>query len=119
MKHELVNVAAQRRTLMIGMSAQDPNIQSLFQSARALTAWPWNDNAPPHAFAEQTLGQGQKTILEISYAEDFHPNQVAIAARSCIQAYGKSLLAALVLNVIAEKCTALLRGASAPNLNEG
>ena len=118
MKHALVGVAAQRKTLMIGMSAQDPNIQTLFQGAQALATWPWNDDPPAHVFAEQSLGVGQRTILEISYGNDFHAHQPEILSRSCIQAYAKPLLTALVLNVIASKCRAMLRSVSAPRLQE-
>ena len=39
MREELVGVAAHTRTLMIGLSAQDPNIQQLFHLARERTAW--------------------------------------------------------------------------------
>ena len=60
MRHELVRVASQRRTLMIGMSAQDPNIQNMFQEARGLTKWSWNDPATPHVFAEEAVQTGQR-----------------------------------------------------------
>lgn len=116
-KHALVAMAAHKRTLMVGMSAQDNNIQTLYSDARNLATWQWNDPSPAHVFAEQTLSGGQTTILQVSYGADYHPNQQAIGARSCIQAYGKALLCSLVLNMISSKCSALMRSATAPNLH--
>lgn len=114
-KHALVALASQRRTLMIGMSAQDTNIQTLFSEAKQLATWPWNDAAPPHVFAEETLSQGQRTILTVSYGDDYHPNQADIVSRSRIGAFGKSLLGALVLSTLASKLISLARGITAPN----
>jgi hypothetical protein len=54
-RQHMTNVAAQFRTLMVGMSAQDVNIQQLFAAARNLTPWNWTDAAPPHVFAEQEI----------------------------------------------------------------
>ena len=115
-RQHMTNVAAQLRTLMIGMSAQDKNIQILFGVAKGLNAWKWTDAAPPHVFAEDTIGIGQRVILQVSYGNDFDRNEVAILERSRIQAYGKPLLIALVLNTLCSKCCALLAMAGAPTL---
>src|SRR5262249_9767947 len=71
MRDELVSVAARCRTLMIGMSGQDTNIQQIFHLARERTPWPWNDVPPAHVFAEDQLGEDHKRILQISYAHDY------------------------------------------------
>jgi hypothetical protein len=116
MKQELAALAARARTLMIGMSAQDPNIQQLFQIARGRATWQWAENPPPHVFAEDEIGEGQRTILQISYEPDFHAHEIDIVSRSCIRAFGKPLLAALMLNVIFSKYCALLSEADAPHM---
>jgi hypothetical protein len=114
---QMTSIASERRTLMIGMSAQDHNIRGLFSDARNLAIWPWNDAAPAHTFAENALGNGQVDILQIAYGDEYHANQGDICARACLPAYGKSLLLALVLNVLAKKSCAMIRTGSSPNLS--
>jgi hypothetical protein len=116
MKQELVSLAVRARTLMIGMSAQDPNIQQLFELARGRLAWNWTDEPPAHVFAEDRIGTDQKAILRISYGDQFNPNEPAILNRSCIRAYAKPLLVALVLKTISSKACGLLKKIAAPNL---
>ena len=115
MRTEVVSVATNKRTLMIGMSAQDTNIQNLFLLARQQTPWAWDANPPAHIFATNEIGDGQRTILRASYGDpDFDANQAAIVARSCFRAYGKSLLCALMLNLISDKLCMLLERAQMP-----
>jgi hypothetical protein len=97
------------------MSAQDPDIQSLFQLARQRTPWQWNDGAPPHVFATNEISEGHRTILRTSYGDaDFDTNQQRIVERSCFLAYGKPLLAALVLNVLSDKVCRLVERTEMP-----
>lgn len=119
MRDELATIAAQKRTLMIGLSAQDPNIQNIFQLARnKMAAWQWSDASPPHVFAEDRIGEDQQIILRTTYGEEaFNANRPAIEARSCLRAYGKPLLVSLVLAVIADKLVALIDSAHAPGLS--
>jgi hypothetical protein len=117
MREELVSLAAQNRTLMIGMSAQDVNVKQIFGAARNRLEWNWSDDPPPHVFAEDRIGTDQQTILQIAYGEAaFASNESAILDRSCLRAYAKSLLVALVLKVIASKICALMREVTAPGL---
>jgi hypothetical protein len=100
---------------MIGMSAQDPNIQHVFVLAARLP-WNWSDDPPAHVFAGDKIGRDQRAVLQISYKDAFAPNEAAILGRSCIRAYAKPLLVALVLKVISSKLSALMREVTAPNL---
>ena len=109
MKNELIRIAAQQRTLMIGMSAQDINIQQIFSAAKNSAAWQWTQNPAPHVFAEDTITDGQRTILRQSYGDDFHPNQTVIESRAHLRAFAKPLLSALVLNTLSSKFCGLLR----------
>jgi hypothetical protein len=118
MKDELTRVAAQQRTLMIGMSAQDVNIQQIFSAARNSAAWQWQQNPAPHVFAEDAITEGQRTILRQSYGDDFHPNQTAIESRAHLRAFAKPLLSALVLNALSSKFCGLLRTIAPPNIFE-
>jgi hypothetical protein len=115
MREELVSVAANFRTLMVGMSAQDPNIKNLFLLARQRTAWTWNDSPPPHVFGTSEIGDDQKTVLRTAYGDaDYLANQQTILERSCFQAYGKPLFTALMLNMIADKLCKLLERVEMP-----
>jgi hypothetical protein len=116
MREELVGVAARMRTLMIGMSAQDPNIQNLFQLARQRTAWRWDASPPAHIFGTNEIGDDQKTVLRTAYGDpDYVANEQAILERSCFKAYGKPLLVALVLNLISDKLSKLLERVEMPS----
>jgi hypothetical protein len=113
----MTGVAAQFRTLMVGMSAQDVNIQQIFQGAHNINPWNWADAAPPHVFAEQEVLPGQRLVLQLSYDGDFHPNAAAILKRSLFQAYGKPLLTALVLNTLSNKLCVVLKRVESANLS--
>jgi hypothetical protein len=100
---ELTSLAANRRTLMIGLSAQDEDIQQLFVDADQLTTWSWRDHQPPHAFAEEELGPLQMNILKVLYDADFDDHGSDILRSAKVRAYAKSLLVALVLDVLTRK----------------
>lgn len=113
MREELVSVAANFRTLMVGMSAQD--LQNLFLLTRQRTAWTWNDSPPPHVFGTSEIGDDQKTVLRTAYGDaDYLANQQTILERSCFQAYGKPLFTALMLNMIADKLCKLVERVEMP-----
>jgi hypothetical protein len=116
MKNQLEGISATFRTLMVGLSAQDSNIQHIFSVGRVLWKWPWPSHPPAYVFAEEELGADQGTMLKSVYKDDYDANQVAIEDGAKIPAYGKSLLSALVLSILGQKCTALIGLARAPNL---
>jgi hypothetical protein len=103
---ELTSLAANRRTLMIGLSAQDSDIQDLFARAGERTTWAWDDTRPPHAFAEEELGPRQMNILKVVYGEQFDDHGEDIYERSRVRAFAKSLLIGLVLTVLCRKLQA-------------
>lgn len=108
-----------RRTLMIGMSAQDEDIKDLFASMNAQKGWKWTDQPSPIVFAEQELGDDQKNVLIGVYGEadyEAHRDEICEAAR--FQAYGKPLLLGLLLHVLAAKLEVLASDAQAPNLDQ-
>lgn len=100
---ELTALAANRRTLMIGLSAQDEDIQQVFVDADQRTKWSWRDDQPPHAFAEDELGPLQMNILKVLYDADFDEFGSEILGRAKVRAYAKSLLVGLVLDVLTRK----------------
>jgi len=118
MRHQLVDLAATKPTLMIGLSAQDVNIQFLFAEARALVAWAWPCNPPAHVFAEDGLGDDQRNILRVVYREAYDRNVPAIEASALFRAYAKPALTALVLHILCAKLRALAQAVAAPHLTD-
>jgi hypothetical protein len=113
----IVNLAVTKPTLMIGLSAQDTDIQDVFADARATMQWEWPSHPPANVFAEESLGDAQRNILRCVYREAYDANVAAIEAGATLQAYGKPLLTALVLHVLASKLSAFAHVADAPRLD--
>jgi hypothetical protein len=116
MKAQLVNLAATRPTLMIGLSAQDSNIQSVFSAARSQMAWTWPSDPPAYVFAEDSLGDDQRNILRVVYREAYDSNSRAIEESALLRAFAKPAVAALVLHVISSKLAEYARNVDAPGL---
>ena len=112
----LINFIVTRPTLMLGLSAQDSNIQGLFASAQATMAWPWPSHPPAYTFSENALGADQEGLLQNVYHQDFSPaNRPQMEAEALVQAYAKPLLLSLHLYVVTAKLKALI-GIGAPGL---
>ncbi|RYE45558.1 MAG: SIR2 family protein, partial [Hyphomicrobiales bacterium] len=103
MRDQLRALIARSRTLMIGLSGQDTNIQQLFGS----NGWVWNSVPVPIVFAAQDLSEGQKSILEGAYQGDYEANREQIRADATLPAFGKPLLLALLLSTLFGKLAAL------------
>ncbi len=105
----LINFVVTRPTLMLGLSAQDSNIQGLFAAAQATMAWPWPSHPPAYAFSENALGADQEGLLQNVYHQDFSPaNRLHMEAEALVQAYAKPLLLSLYLYVVTAKLKALI-----------
>lgn len=115
---ELVSLATTRPTLMIGLSAQDENIQAVFSAAKARMVWPWPSDPPANVFGSDRLGVDHLKLLKIVYKNDFTGNETAIKASALIRAYGAQVLTALVLQVALAKLQMFLRCCDAPRLND-
>ena len=115
---ELVSEATKSRTLMIGLSAQDADIQMVFSDAGSGRVWPFPANPPAYVFAEDELGADQGTILRTVYKEHFDEHPDEIEEQSVVRTYAKPLLSGLVLfllcrklQVLAARCDASVLGA--------
>ncbi|WP_316159461.1 SIR2 family protein [Bradyrhizobium sp. SZCCHNRI3042] len=105
----LVDLAVSHETLMIGLSAQDSNIQTVFTAAENQMGWPWPSHPPAYAFSEDRLGVDQRALLRNVYRGSFTPaNRDAIYQSALIRAYAKPLLTALVLHVLCAKLCRLV-----------
>ncbi len=116
-RDQLQALVQRSRTLMIGMSAQDKNIQNLFGQVGALRGWKWTDRPTPIVFSAQELGTDQKDVLNIAYGNEvYERDRVAICKAACLPAYGKPLLLGLLLTVLSEKLKTLVNDVNAPAL---
>lgn len=106
-----------RRTLMIGLSAQDANIKALFGEANSQQGWQWNAQPAPVVISAQDLEHDQKDLLNLVYQQDYEEHQREICEAARLPAYAKPLLLALVLQVLARKLEVLAGDAHAPNLD--
>ena len=105
----LTQFAVTKSTLMLGLSAQDSNIQNIFAGAQAQMSWRWPSNPPAYAFSENALGADQEGLLQNVYRLDYTPaNRPMIKADALVQAYAKPLLLALLLFVITSKLELLI-----------
>lgn len=105
----LVDLVATKPTLMIGLSAQDANIQAIFAQAAVQMPWRWPSNPPSYVFSANELGGDQQGLLQNVYRQDIAPaNRQQIIDEARIQAYAKPLLLALVLHLLCSKLRALV-----------
>lgn len=111
----LTHIVGSKRTLMLGLSAQDANIQSIFNKAANELTWQLGDPPPSYVFSEQDLGMDQKSLLKNVYRDQItSANRTAVLEASRIQAYAKRLLPALLLDVWSRKLQALIPLAPGP-----
>jgi hypothetical protein len=102
MREQLKALIARSRTLMIGLSGQDTNIQQLFGAS----GWAWNSIPVPLMFAAHELSEGQKSILEGAYQGEYEANREQIRADATLPAFAKPLLIALLLSTLFGKLAA-------------
>jgi len=116
-RDQLVNLAVTSPTLMIGLSAQDTNIQHVFADAHSRMPWAWPSHPPAHVFAEDALGVDQRNILRYVYRAAYDMNGTAVEKSALLRAFAKPLLVGLVLKVASLKLIALAALAEAPGLS--
>jgi hypothetical protein len=107
MRDHLTGLVQQRRTLMIGFSAQDIDIQQIFVNGAHGSGWEWNAAPAAFLFAEDNLSPGQRSILASAYADQYAPHRLAIEEAARVRAFAKPLLLALLLTVLELKAGAL------------
>lgn len=111
----LTHIVGSKRTLMLGLSAQDSNIQGIFNKAANELTWQLGDPLPSYVFSEQELGMDQRSLLKNVYRDQITgTNLTAVFEAARIQAYAKRLLTALLLDVWSRKLQALISLAPGP-----
>jgi hypothetical protein len=112
MKSRLEYLFAARSAFIVGLSAQDANIHTVWHQATQNLARPWL--ASPHAivFAEQRLHHHHKHVLQVAYGDDYSANADAIGESALLGAYAKQALVALLLFTLADKLCLLIGSVS-------
>ena len=106
----VVGLATTYKTLVLGLSIQDNNLQTLFARAKALHAWPWPSTpaAPAHVFCEDRIQQGQRDVLRLAYGDAYNHDPVAVHEATLLRAWGEKVLIALVLKLLGDKLIRLM-----------
>lgn len=110
MRHAVVGLATSQKTLVLGLSIQDSNLQTIFARAREVHAWPWlgAPAAPAHVFCEDNIQQGQRDVLRLAYGDEYNDNPAAIHEATLLRAWGEKVLIALVLKLLSDKLCRLM-----------
>lgn len=108
MRKHLEVLYTDRLTLMLGLSAQDANLHTMFAGAIQDLARPWPSRSPAVVLGEEHLESYHRNLLKITYGSDHQGNAVAIARSALLGAYGKPTLLALVLSSLTEKLSFLV-----------
>jgi len=113
LRHELRQLATNSRTLMVGLSLQDTNLQDLFAEARRALPWPWPcaPAAQGHVFCEDMLGEHQVNMLRVVYQDHYGAHRTEIEASALFRAFARQALLGMVLHLLAEKLTRLTESA--------
>lgn len=106
---KLIDMVTTKPTLMLGLSAQDSNIQGIFAAAEQRMAWPYPSHPPAYVFSEDRLGFDQRGLLQNVYVGAFSAaNRQAIVESALLRAYAKPLLTSLWLAVLCSKLAAVI-----------
>ncbi|KRA30029.1 MULTISPECIES: SIR2 family protein [unclassified Nocardioides] len=108
MKDQLQLIYSTMPALLVGLSAQDANIHTVFHQAIQNLNRSWPSSPPAVVFANQRLDYHHKHVLQVTYGGDLASNDAAIKAASLLGAYAKPALAGLVLFSLADKLRAVL-----------
>lgn len=110
---KLLDLAISKATLMLGLSAQDTNIQSVFVEANTQLPASFPTNPPAVIVSEDQVGARQRNLLQNFYGSDYPTQSPAIHAASLVRAYANALLPALWLHIVSAKLASMIDSAAA------
>jgi hypothetical protein len=113
MAGKLLDLAISKPTLMLGLSAQDTNIQGIFVAAAKQLPATFPTHPPAVVLSEDKVGVDQRCLLQNFYANDYNAKSGDIEASALLRAYAQSLLPALWLHVVCAKLSAFVAQAAA------
>lgn len=105
----LMDIAVSKPTLMMGLSAQDSNVQAFFATAEATMRWPWPGDRPSFVFSGDQVGADQEALLRNVYPQAYTAaTRDQINQQSLVKSYANPLLMALLLSVICDKLSGMV-----------
>ena len=108
MKERLEYLLTSQPALIIGLSAQDQNIQAMLHQARQNLARDWPESPPAVVFADVGLRSHHTHTLEATYGSNYHGHKDDIDSSALLGAYAKPVLLGLVLFALADKLRSLI-----------
>lgn len=110
MRHSVIEVAQTLKSLVLGLSIQDNNLQTLFIRAQQIHPWPWPcaPEAPAQVFCEEEIKPGQQDVLRSIYVDAYDQHGPDIEAAAHLRAWAEQVLIALVLKTVADKLITLM-----------
>lgn len=110
MRNEIVGLATTHKTLVLGLSIQDNNLQTIFTRAKAVHGWPWPcaPAAPAHIFCEDRIQLGQRDVLRLVYGDAYNSAPAALHDATLFRAWGEQALIALVMRLLCNKLSRLM-----------
>jgi hypothetical protein len=115
---KLLDLAISKATLMLGLSAQDTNIQNIFVVAQQNLPAAFPTHPPAVILSENAVGPDQLSLLQNFYKADYAAKAQDIETSALLRSYGQSLLPALWLHIFCAKLEAFL-AVGAPDLPDG
>ncbi len=110
---KMLDLAVSKGTLMLGLSAQDANIQDVFVRARTQLPANFPTHPPALVVSENEVGVRQRTLLQNFYADDYPTQSAAIQEASLVRSFADALLPALWLHINCAKLNSFLDTAAA------
>lgn len=107
-KQHLEGLYTAKKALVVGLSAQDPDIHTVLHQAIRNLRKHWPSSPPAVVFAEQGLHHHHKHVMRVTYGDDCYANADAIEQSALLGAYAKPTLLGLVLFTLADKLCQLL-----------
>ncbi|AJA67148.1 MULTISPECIES: SIR2 family protein [Bradyrhizobium] len=109
---KLLDLAISKSTLMLGLSAQDTNIQNIFVVAQQSLPASFPTHPPAVVLSENSVGADQLSLLQNFYKTDYVAKSEEIEKSALLRAYSRSLLPALWLHVVCSKLETFLEGSA-------
>lgn len=105
----LIDIAATKESLIIGLSLQDSNLQSVFAAAQQRMQWPYPSVPPAIVIAGSEIGLDQEGLLQNVYLDQYSAaNRESIEQSALFTAYAKPFLLSLLVYVLYAKLAALM-----------
>ncbi len=119
MKQRLEHLFAARPALIVGLSAQDANIHTVWQQAIQNLGRTWPASPPAVVFSEEGLTHHHRHVMRVEYGDSYAPNADAIDGSALLGSFAKPTLVALVLFTLSQKLCSLMEGLSELQLDPG